>query len=748
MTPLVGRQPELAYAVRALEDGATLVVAGTGGIGKTRLITAIGDEVGTRGWVVHRAAGTLAAPGLPPAAIAHLIPVKPDPSARQLILVDDAHLLDEASASTLAQLARDEHVALAVSVRSGEFLPEAIAELFDDTESIRIELQALSEREVGQLLALLLGGRTDRATVHTLWETTRGNALFLRELVGDALTRGLITEADDTWVLRGELTIGPSLHDLIAGRLRHLAPDEREVLETIAISEPTPMANFVGVAGARVLGTLTQSGLVEVRPDGQRRAVFLSHPLYGEVVRAAIPAGRAATLRIALADEIEAHGGRRRDDRLRVASLRVAAGSPVAPAALVAAAWEARAAHDPALVERLVTMALRSGPDAEATFLLGAALLDRGRYREAVATWDSLVDQPCPDELRALLATVRAALSVPTGDKGDIEVAPGAETGPAVDEAPVWAWIASARDRITAGRLETVLDEAAAVDIRAEQTGAGVALPMLSVRSCRVFALLAAGRLDSVESVLTSDLESAVTDPRPTIYAHVVEVLGLVALARGDLEAAETHLSDAVATFRISDNGGLRPALLELALVSAMRGDEHTMSALLAEARRAQVTTVEPLVAEIRVRAAFLAGEGSSTAACALLREHVADARAAGPLFELPVLHDLARYGAAESVVARLVELAAAFDGVLASLYRDQAVAITGRDGAALLDVATRFEVLGFSLDAAESVAAAAAALRTAGKSAAASAATERASGLAAACEGARTPLLAFLGRS
>ena len=69
------------------------------------------------------------------------------------------------------------------TVRSREPIPDAIVSLWKDGPLERIELQPLSEAEVVGWFTPALGGHVDGSTLHRLWQASRGNPLYLRELV-------------------------------------------------------------------------------------------------------------------------------------------------------------------------------------------------------------------------------------------------------------------------------------------------------------------------------------------------------------------------------------------------------------------------------------------------------------------------------------------------------------------------------------------------------------------------------------
>ncbi len=799
--PLVGREAELRFASNALSDHGAVVVAGVGGVGKTRILNTLAERAGVEGWSVTHAIGSRTAKSIPLAAVAHLVPADhlempraavlaatvtaftaDGPDRRRLLCVDDAHLLDDASATLVQMLARQHNVGVAITLRSGEPCPDAVSGLWKDGVAPRLELQPLSEREVASLIALALGGPLDRATVRLLYATTRGNTLYLRELIAEGIVRGSLSDENGTWRWTGSPVVSPTLRDLIDVRFERLGPEEQDALELISVGEPLSLRVVEHLVDPGVLDRLEAGDFIEVMHVGARREVRTGHPLYGEARRAALPQRRADQLRRRVVEAMEDHD--RHIDPLHIAALRVDAGMPTDPPLLVAAARRAWALTDTDLVEGLVVAALALGPNIEASYLLGEVMADRNRYDEAVALWQSLLESDCPDDLRARIAMAAASVLALTRNRpddakavlGDAEravtsadarqrlvsarnalfvhhlsvdelqeaVDPLGAATEVSDEARVWAWIASARLRMTAGQQESVITESDRIDAFAERARIDWPLSALLVSICRFFALLLASRLDDAESLASDGLEQALIDPSPYPRAHWTQGLGLVALARGHLGDAAAHHEGAVALLRANDNGTLRPTLFELAFIRALRGEAAGAEQALREAEAANQGVLEPFVDPARARAAILAAAGSVSSAREVMHSHAEWARSVGqPIFELPALHDLTRYGGAAEAVQRLAALCLTCEGPMPSLFAEQAAALAAGDGVALVDLAQRYAALGCELDAAECETAAIAALRTDGRSTEATAAARRAAALAERCGQPHTPLLA-----
>ena len=89
-------------------------------------------------------------------------------NGRMVVSVDDAQLLDAASAALLHQLASTQTASLLLTARSGETLPDPIMGLRKEGAIGWIELQPLSRTEVEALLGQVLDGHLDAGTRHEL----------------------------------------------------------------------------------------------------------------------------------------------------------------------------------------------------------------------------------------------------------------------------------------------------------------------------------------------------------------------------------------------------------------------------------------------------------------------------------------------------------------------------------------------------------------------------------------------------
>ncbi|MCM1973093.1 LuxR C-terminal-related transcriptional regulator [Streptomyces sp. G1] len=296
--PFTGRDSEVELIRRSLAAGRHgIVVTGAAGSGKTRLAAEA-----THGSDRALVAGTPEARALPFAAFAHLLPedvtlhraVQLLSSVRQLI-VDDAHLLDDASAALVHQLAVQGRTRLLVVATDGAPAPGAISRLWTGELLPRLALDPLPPEETEHLIA---DGGLEPLTVNRLHRLCRGDLRLLRDLVGAVRKRGLLTRVpdSDTWAWRGPLPLTPTVRERTAHVLDRVHPEERETLERLAFCEP--LAPHMDEFDLWALERLEADGLIRIDDAG---AVLLVHPLHGPALRAA--AGRLRARRLARTPE-------------------------------------------------------------------------------------------------------------------------------------------------------------------------------------------------------------------------------------------------------------------------------------------------------------------------------------------------------------------------------------------------------------------------------------------------------------
>jgi DNA-binding CsgD family transcriptional regulator len=343
------RETELGRVDHLLERvdagvGAIVVVDGPAGIGKSRLLAAIRERAQAHGFGVLAARGSefeaeiafgvvrqlfepmlrtaasserrrllegvarigaralSAEPGEPPAdrfaAIHGLFWLCANRAERGalVVLVDDVQWADNASLAWLGYLARraeDLAVMAVLGLRSSDPGGERgeLEGMMEDRGVERLTLGPLSASAVGAIVRRQLGEEADEQFCATCYELTRGNPLFVRELLVAAGEEGLCARADNAEALHriAPKAIGPS----VLARLRRLG------------SEAVALARAVAVLGAGaevvlaaaladmnpVMAELAADRLAAAQILASSRPLEFFHPLIGAAVYADIPLG-------------------------------------------------------------------------------------------------------------------------------------------------------------------------------------------------------------------------------------------------------------------------------------------------------------------------------------------------------------------------------------------------------------------------------------------------------------------------
>ncbi|MDP9115703.1 MAG: AAA family ATPase, partial [Actinomycetota bacterium] len=313
--PFVGRGRELDHLVRLVLDPQRcgVVIAGSAGVGKTRIAQECLLAAEVAGYQVARATATTGQRDVPLAALTHLIPMLAVGVAqdyadllrrarvalleqvggeRFVLLVDDAHLLDDTSATLVYQLMVANNAFVILTMRAEEPASEVLVTAWKDDLVERMELTGLDDADVAELLGAVLG-HVDPDAVSVLADQSEQNILVLRELVIGAVRDGTLAATDGLWRLCRPLTPSARLIELIESRLKTLDEDDRALAEIVAVGEPLTLGELARVADPEHAERLERQGLLACEVGGttagRQVAVRLAHSIYGEVLRARLP---------------------------------------------------------------------------------------------------------------------------------------------------------------------------------------------------------------------------------------------------------------------------------------------------------------------------------------------------------------------------------------------------------------------------------------------------------------------------
>jgi len=287
--PLVGREPELAEVLEAVERAPAIglvvvVVSGEPGIGKSRLLAEAAGTLGDRGWSVFGTAADELQRRIPYAALAAAIraghaaePLRQETldvldliaagtaadtqfgraceaTARLLttvsaqhpiaLAIDDLDQLDDDSAALLTVVLRRisaAPVALIGTVRASRTgqnpaTGEMLERLAEYAEAVDVELAPLSGDQLGEIIAPVLGTPVDSDLAREVHRRADGNPFFATEIARSLRELQLVTVDGD----RARLTVAPDAirltrHDALLRRVAPLVGDVRTVAQAVSV---------------------------------------------------------------------------------------------------------------------------------------------------------------------------------------------------------------------------------------------------------------------------------------------------------------------------------------------------------------------------------------------------------------------------------------------------------------------------------------------------------------------------------
>ena len=248
------------------------------------------------------------------------------------------------------------------------------------------------------LIETELGGEIEEFSADVMWQSSGGNALYLRHLVEGGLDAGTLTPVKGIWQLRGDVALTAGLSTLLEARLRQVGASVRTALEFLALCEPLAIEVLCELAGDAPVEEAEVRGLICVVDDGDCTEARFAHPLLGEVVRSSIGTVAARRRRGALVRALRGRDTATAAGRIRVAQLCLHGDEAVDAGLLTRAAKDAISLHDLPLCERLGRAALAAGAGLAAAVLVSRALMWQGHP----ATAEEILAQFAPDDLDEL----------------------------------------------------------------------------------------------------------------------------------------------------------------------------------------------------------------------------------------------------------------------------------------------------------------------------------------------------------
>jgi DNA-binding CsgD family transcriptional regulator len=750
--PLVGRQDELELIerCRARGDGA-VVLTGESGVGKSRLAREALARFRGLGARTQWVQATHSAATVPLGAFAGLLPdsarsenplellrlaAKALGGSGELVLaIDDAHLLDPSSAALVLELTLSAAVFVVLTVRSAEQCPDAIASVWKDGGAIRLDIGTLDRPQTESLAEEIAGGAIEQSARRWIYQTSLGNALYIRELTRGAQSGGSLTQVHGLWRMTSRPPVSASLAELITARMTGLPRPSERALELIALGEPLPVSEVTTLTGTETLADVEARGLVLVSDGTPAAEVSLSHPLYGEVIRAGLPAFRRRQAQLELAAAIRRRAAVQPRDLIRMARWLTEAGIQMSGETLLQAGRAANLSGDPDLGADLAARAMAAGAGMRAALLLARAHVLKDRYAEAedvlAAAEPGIADRATAIEylelqttvlylglrragdLRALLARARMWWDHPQwhhhldtlGLIGQENPVPAAAAAAAEEIYSDQHTDGEVRRRVAPVLASNLFSSGRVRDAYELARQVRPAVPLTGLTDEIAFTLWSAIALESGEG--WAELESWAS----AAVAHAVRLgdrtaAGSGALALGGLRFSQGRFTDASRWLAEAElQLEHRDAVGLLAIVNSMQVGvacfTGRIDAIEPALRRCETAAGAdgPLPSQLpyvaRARGWALLGRGDLPRAQAALLDAAAQLTET-PVYAARLTYEALRAGApARRLAPRLQHLARHCDGRLTAAYAAHAVALAARDGDALWTVADQMEGIG-----------------------------------------------------
>jgi DNA-binding CsgD family transcriptional regulator len=795
--PLTGRSKEQRLIEAAIFDSdlAGVVVCGAAGVGKSRIAREALSSAGSQGSEVRWIVGTSSARSIPLGALSSwavsagddnlelirnaIASLTSSSSGKTAVLgVDDVALLDDLSTFVVHQIIQRRAAKVVLTIREGDSIPAGVRELWDGGHLDRLDLQPLSEAETTALVSAVLGGPVDPQAAERLWTLTRGNPLYLRNIVEQEVADGRLAMQGDYWRWLGDPVLPPSLIELVEGRIGGLPSSVSDVIDALAVGEPIELGSLTRITDPTAVEQAEIRGLIALDRVGDRVEARLAHPLYGEVRRNRAAAIRLRRLRGLVATELAASEDR---DDMQVVVRRAALSldSDLEPDSdlLVRAASGAVWLWEFPLAERLTAAAIHAGGAADAKLIRAYALSCAGRGQEADDLLAGIQADELADAAYGRMAFLRATnrlftLADPVGAKELIDEASraaGPQARSCIDAFLTVYWAAMGKphvaiessdkfswqelpdlvaQRVSAWALALAFGEAGRADEAAAAAKAGYPVPIRSfviITDAHIGALLLAGHISDAEAPAETIRQRQIEFQAFQSFQVGSLAVGRVALGSGRLDAAISLLTQSIETVNDSTDSsgwGYR-CRIPLTTALAMGGSIAEAAGRLAALEKLRHPSWRYLDYEHAIAKAWVAaGQGATSEAIKVSLAAAETARVNGQFApEVMCLQTATQFGE-RSCGPRLRELAAIVEGPRAGVAARFAEALHDDDGGELAAVSAEFEDMGDLIAAVDAAAHAAIAYRHRDLRGSALGCSARAEALAERCGGAGTPTL------
>ncbi|MCZ2402962.1 helix-turn-helix domain-containing protein [Paenarthrobacter sp. Z7-10] len=301
-----------------------------------------------------------------------------------VLVIDDAHALDDASATLIAELVHAGWAKVVASSKPHPGIPAPLLQLWHDGAAERFDLTPLTRPQGHELCVALLGGEVLSSTSWHFWTESAGNPLLLKVLVREAQRSVILVERHGVWLITGPPPQrSMELVDVVRLQLSRMSAASREALNLVALAEPASRSLVEQLVSVYAVQELLDHRFIAASAE-LRPTLRLQNPVYGEVLRRMVPAARSLQLRQRFIDRMDVQTDNA-EALLRMVTWSLDCGSPVPDQQLLRAAFLACKLFQNQLALRIAS-AIRE-PDLQmmARAVTARSHFNSGHYDRAAA---------------------------------------------------------------------------------------------------------------------------------------------------------------------------------------------------------------------------------------------------------------------------------------------------------------------------------------------------------------------------
>ncbi|WP_188809438.1 helix-turn-helix domain-containing protein [Pseudarthrobacter polychromogenes] len=645
--------------------------------------------------------------------------VKAGNGAPVLLIVDDAHYLDEDSAGVVAELISAGWATVVAAARPRPGLPQPLDQLWYDGLAERVDLRPLNREQIEEVLAHVLDGTVPDATVDAVWSASGGNPRVLDALLHDAAESGILAKRNGIWVLLGSLpTDGVRLTAVVTKDHLRRRAEEQEALKFIALAGPVGRKVIEDICGAAVVRSLLDQQMV-VENSGVPSELTIWNGLFAKAIRNTISVSRS----LQLLEKIREHqdpSSLRGEGRLRFVEWSLECGLRVSDADMLDAAREALARFRNYSARSIAAKVQDPGLVHLGHAVQARALYNEGAYAEAAAlldgSWLQLAEDPHGTSVLLLWTSAHQATGRPLADLAEDvrERHQGLPEAIRTGQEELLQLLQSGADV----NVQALCSRVADIRNRSSTGNAGEPLKAIG-EALLAHALASAGRAsEGLDSALLAASELPTLEDDLFFYSEfVLGRLVIDYLAMGEWESAERELEN-YAAGHAAAAGTFNGSLQVLRGYSMLRQGrmERAYQLLLPAVEALRLSDPLQLFRFGSALGFYVAARLGDTAQAKRLEQDCKDAVAGGPAHEfladaygaaaseylardgkgLAALHTLVTTTEASSRAGTLLELLSLCwdlgDASVIPMVHNAARAVEGRWAAALLKLAADWE--------------------------------------------------------